>query len=135
MQFETNEYFFLLLCRLLALLFFAILFLQSGLDKIVNAKENRVYIYSVVENSPLKSFRTFAFLALCILELLSGLVCLAGALFLFFGQTHLAIVGLLLCGLSLVTLFFGQRVVKDYAGAASLAAYFAVLVVSMLLFV
>ena len=46
----------------------------------------------------------------------------------------LAIAGVELALLSLLCLFFGQRLAKDYPGAAVLAAYFAVAILGLVLF-
>jgi putative oxidoreductase len=41
------------------------------------------------------------------------------------------VIGLGLSGLALVMLFFGQRVAKDYPGAAVLASYFGVALIGL----
>ena len=47
---------------------------------------------------------------------------------------NLASLGLAVSGLALLALVSGQRFAKDYAGAAVVAAYFAVDLVGLLLF-
>jgi hypothetical protein len=42
--------------------------------------------------------------------------------------------GAAVAGLSLVALFFGQRMAKDYAGAAVLVPYFILALIAMFLF-
>jgi hypothetical protein len=56
---------------------------------------------------------------------LAGLASFFGAIFYFIeGQKDIAILGLDLSLLSILCLFTGQRIAKDYAGAASLVGYF-----------
>ena len=50
------------------------------------------------------------------------------------GSTDWAVVGLSLSALNICLLFAGQRIAKDYAGAAVLAAYFAVALIGLYLF-
>jgi hypothetical protein len=47
------------------------------------------------------------------------------------GSRVLAALGILLSMLALLMLFFGQRMAKDYAGAAGLVPYFLVAVLSL----
>lgn len=105
--------------------FHGILFLQSGLDKVVDRAGNLEWLKGHFRNSPLASFVPFLVLTLTVLELLSGSLCALGtAVLLAGGSTQLATVGLLLCGVTFIALFFGQRLAKDYAGAAALSPYF-----------
>jgi hypothetical protein len=68
-------------------------------------------------------------------ELLAGGLSLAGTLVLAWrGDASLALAGTALSGISLLMLFFGQRVAKDYPGAAVIAAYFLVAVFALYLF-
>ena len=48
------------------------------------------------------------------------------------GGTRVALWGAALSGLSFLALFFGQRMAKDYAGAAGLVPYFLVSLVALL---
>lgn len=117
-------------------LFFAILFLQSGLDKVFNFNGNKGYIASVFENTFLKPFSGLLFLAITLLEVGAGLLCAAGIITFFVNaETELLLRGLQLSALSLLCLFFGQRMAKDYAGAAGLVAYFLLAAFGIWLFV
>ena len=125
---------FQLIARLMALAFFAILFLQSSLDKITDRKGNLEYLNSVFAKSPLKNSVGFLFPVITLLELAAGTCCAIGALLLGLGNSVVGTIGLLLSCSALLCLFFGQRVANDYAGAASLAAYFAVALLGLVLF-
>ena len=70
---------------------------------------------------------------LTLLELAAGAVSAAGLVVLVLsGATRVAVWGAALSGLSFVALFFGQRMAKDYAGAAGLVPYFLVSLVALL---
>ena len=60
-----------------------------------------------------------------VFEILAGLLSGLGALaILFWGGLTFAHAGAVLASVTLLMLFFGQRVAKDYAGAAVLVPYF-----------
>jgi hypothetical protein len=63
-------------------------------------------------------------------------LCGLGVLFTDFSDAGSSIAswGLFFSGLALVSLITGQRLAKDYAGAAVVAAYFAVVLVGLSLF-
>ena len=116
-------------------LFFAILFLQSGLDKVFDYKGNASWIQEHFSKSFLKSGIPLMLPLLMITELFAGSFSLWGAFDLFFDNgKQFAFYGLLLSILSLLFLFFGQRFAKDYVGAADIAVYFGVSLLSILLF-
>ena len=105
--------------------FLAILFLQSGLDKISNRKENLEWLTGHFANSPLKRMVPLVLTVITILETASGTLCAAGIISLVWKQCDYWIFwGCLLSAISLLCLFFGQRMAKDYAGAQGLVSYF-----------
>ena len=67
------------------------------------------------------------FWTITVLESLAGVLSGLGALMILLGMgTGMAVWGLVFATVSLLCLFFGQRLAQDYAGAAVIAAYFAV---------
>jgi hypothetical protein len=113
------------LLQALASLFLAILFLQSGIDKIVDRRGNLDFLTGHFAQSPLAKTVGPMFLTMTILETLSGLLSGIGFLMIVFKQIpDVAFYGAVLSAISLCALFFGQRVAKDYAGAAALVPYF-----------
>ena len=113
------------LLQVLTSLFMAILFLQSGLDKVFNYKGNKDYFQDHFKNSPLASFVSLMTPAITLIETAAGLACGIGAVVILAGgSTAVAFWGMLLSSLSLVMLFFGQRLAQDYAGASVLVPYF-----------
>ncbi|WP_064196122.1 MULTISPECIES: DoxX family membrane protein [Emticicia] len=116
-------------------LFAGVLFLQSGLDKVFDFKGNKGYIQSVFANTFLSRVSGLLFIIITILEVLAGMASFFGGIFHFIeGQKDFAILGLELSLLSLFCLFTGQRIAKDYAGAASLVGYFLLMAFGLFVF-
>ncbi len=110
--------------RLLCSGFFAVTFLQSGLDKVFDRPGNVAYFKQVFEKSALKRLSGLLLVLLTALEMLTGAVNAAGFLTSFTGQTVLGAMGAGLAALTVLSLFAGQRLAKDYAGAAGAVPYF-----------
>ena len=118
--------------QILCLLFLAILFLQSGLDKVFNYKGNFEWIKSHFAKSPLKNTVGLMFPTITLLEVAAGVLSLIGLISLVTtGETTIAILGAQLSALSIIALFFGQRIAQDYAGAGGLVGYFMVTLLSI----
>jgi hypothetical protein len=107
--------------------FFGILFLQSGFDKLLDYRGNLEYLTAHFKKSPLAASVRILLPTITILEVLTGIVSAWAFLqTLLTGQSNAAIYSPTLAGISLLSLFFGQRIAKDYAGAAALVPYFVV---------
>ena len=129
---NTTETVFLIV-QVLAVSFLAILFLQSGLDKLVDKKGNLEWLSSHFANSPFKNFVPVLFFTITVVELLSGILNLLGVVFLLLeGSLILALYGTILASIALIMLFFGQRIAKDYVGAQSLVSYFILTILTLL---
>jgi putative oxidoreductase len=115
--------------------FMAILFLQSSLDKVMDYKGNLAYYTDHFKHSPLARMVGLMTPILTILELTAGILCVIGTISLYSGNKFWAFNGLIISAVSLLCLFFGQRVAKDYAGALSIAVYFGVNVLGLLILV
>jgi uncharacterized membrane protein YphA (DoxX/SURF4 family) len=99
---------------LLALLcgaFFAVLFLQSGLDKVLDRAGNVAYFVEVTSRGPLRRWARASLNFLTLLEVLAGCLSAAGVLLWFLGEGKNALLlgGALLAALALLFLFAGQR--------------------------
>jgi diacylglycerol kinase len=113
------------LLGLLVSAFLAVLFLQSGIDKVVDRRGNREYLQQHFAKSPLAGTVGPMFLVITILEVAAGVLSGVGCLVLLFtGNPTVAFFGALVSAVNLIALFFGQRVAKDYVGAAVLVPYF-----------
>lgn len=122
--FESTQ-FTVWLLQALCSAFLAILFLQSGLDKVVDWKGNLGWLSGHFAKSPLRGVVPLMLGQITFLELASGALSAAGVVALVLtGSPALAFWGALLSAVSLVALFFGQRMAKDYAGASVLVPYF-----------
>lgn len=114
-----------LILQVLVSAFLAILFLQSGLDKVVDRRGNREYLDQHFAKSPLAATVGPMFLVITILEVSAGALSGVGcALLILTRDPTVAFLGAVVGGINLCALFFGQRVAKDYVGAAALVPYF-----------
>ncbi len=105
--------------------FMAILFLQSGLDKALNYRANLDYHRDHFKNSPLAGMVGPMTAVITVLELAAGAASALGCLLFLLGRGEsIAFYGQALAALDLLCLFFGQRLAKDYVGAANLVPYF-----------
>lgn len=113
------------LLQALASAFLAILFLQSGLDKIVDRAGNFEWLKGHFAKSPLAGSVGPMLSVITVLEIAAGALSAVGcAVIIATGDSTLAFYGAVIAALSIVALFFGQRIAKDYPGAATLVPYF-----------
>jgi hypothetical protein len=111
--------------QILVSAFLAVLFLQSGIDKVVDRRGNREYLNEHFARSPLAGTVGPMFVVITILEVSAGALSGVGcALLLLTHDSTVAYLGAVVAGVNIIALFFGQRVSKDYAGAAALVPYF-----------
>lgn len=127
---------FLVFGRFAVMAFFAIIFLQSSFDKISDQEGNKSYLQDVFKQAPtLQGLVGPLFWGLTLLELAAGVFCGLGIIsFSFASGGFLARWGMRFVTLALLALVFGQRMAKDYAGAAVVAAYMAVALLGNILF-
>jgi uncharacterized membrane protein YphA (DoxX/SURF4 family) len=105
--------------------FFVVLFLQSGLDKVLNWKSNLQFHREHFSNSPLASVSLPMLAVLTLLEIVAGSLAVAVILLLdVHPESQLVRCGFYLPAVIFLCLFFGQRLARDYAGAAALVPYF-----------
>jgi uncharacterized membrane protein YphA (DoxX/SURF4 family) len=115
------------LLQALCALFLAITFLESGLDKVLNWKGNLEWLTGHFGKSPLRGVVAPMLLSLTVMELAAGALNAAGLVALVLaGSARLALWGAALAGLTFASLLFGQRMAKDYVGAAGVVPYFLV---------
>lgn len=111
--------------ELLILLFLIVTFLQSGFDKITDWSGNLSFIKGHFSNSPLKNMVPLLLAIILIIEIIASIFMTYGIYELTTGVKTFALVGVELAALTLILLLIGQRLAKDYAGAMTLAVYFA----------
>ena len=119
---------------LLAALLVTILFVQSGLDKVFDWRGNLEWLTGHFSKTFLRGTVPPMLATITVMELATGLLSGIGIVyFLLTGSTVLIFYASILGAASIVALFFGQRVAKDYAGAAVLIPYFILLIILMYL--
>ena len=105
--------------------FLAILFLQSGIDKIVDRRGNLEWLKGHFAKSPLAGIVPAMMTVITILEVTAGALSAIGCVVIIFSRSStVAFYGAVVSAMAIITLFFGQRMAKDYAGAAVLVPYF-----------
>lgn len=114
--------------------FLAVLFLQSGLDKVFDWSGNKAYVTGYLEKTPMRRFAGFLFFIITVLEVLAGVASAAGVLStVLLRETGLGLFGAFLAASSVLSLFMGQRLAKDYASAAGMVPYFLTTLVALVL--
>jgi len=113
------------LMQILASAFLAILFLQSGIDKIVDRGGNLEWLKGHFAKSLLAGIVPAMVTTITILEIAAGALSAVGCIVIIFTRdATMAFYGAVISAVAIVALFFGQRMAKDYAGAAVLVPYF-----------
>lgn len=115
--------------------FLAIVFLQSGIDKIMDWQGNLSWLKGHFEKSILSGMVIPMLGIITLLEVVTGAVALYGIICLIWCADSWCIYyALLLALLSLLMLLFGQRIAKDYEGAKTIVIYFGVCLLGLLFF-
>lgn len=110
---------------LLILALVAITFLQSGYDKIKDWKGNLAWLNGHFKGSFFENKVSYSLFIILILEIIAGVFCIAGGIEILMNNNHaIAKIGLVLAGITLLMLLFGQRIAKDYDGARTIVIYF-----------
>jgi len=114
--------------------FLAILFLQSGIDKVGDYRGNLEWLKGHFAKSSLAGVVPALLMGLTLLEVMAGTLSAIGCLILIVSRAStVAFYGAVLSALALIALFFGQRMAKEYAGAAVLVPYFLVALLAIYL--
>src|SRR6266513_3011555 len=122
------------LTQILGSAFLSILFLQSGIDKIIDYRSNLEWLKGHFAKSPLAGVVPILLAAITLLEVAAGALSAIGCLMLIVSRdTTSGVYGVVSSAVVLIALFFGQRMAKDYAGAAVLVPYFLLTLVTIYL--
>ena len=122
------------LMQIFSAAFLAILFLQSGVDKIVDRSGNFEWLKGHFAKSPLAGIVPALLICITILEVAAGALSAVGCVFIILSRdSTVAFYGAAISAVAVIALFFGQRIAKDYAGAAVLVPYFLITLVAMYL--
>jgi hypothetical protein len=122
------------LMQIFASAFLAILFLQSGIDKIADRGGNFEWLKGHFAKSPLAGIVPALLIGITILEVAAGALSAVGCvLVILLKDSTIAFYGAILSAAAITSLFFGQRMAKEYAGAAVLVPYFLLTLVAIYL--
>ena len=122
------------LMQIFASAFLAILFLQSGIDKILDRRGNFEWLKGHFGKTPLAGIVPLLLISITIIELAAGVLSAIGCVFVILARDSIvAFCGAAISAVAVLALFFGQRMAKDYAGAAVLVPYFLLTLVAMYL--
>jgi len=122
------------LMQICASAFLAILFLQSGIDKVVDRRGNLEWLKGHFAKSPLAGIVPALLTVITILEIAAGALSAIGcAAVILLHDSTLAFYGAVISAVAIIALFLGQRIAKDYAGAAVLVPYFLLTLVAIYL--
>src|SRR5512132_456978 len=104
------------LIQIFASVFLAILFLQSGIDKVVDRRGNFEWLKGHFAKSPLAGIVPALLICITILEVAAGALSAIGcASVILLHDSTLAFYGAVISAIAIIALFFGQRMAKDYA--------------------
>ena len=122
------------LMQIFASAFLAILFFQSGIDKIIDRGGNLDWLKGHFAKSPLVGIVPALLIGITVLEVAAGAMSAVGCLLvILLKDSTIAFYGAILSAAAITALFFGQRMAKEYAGAAVLVPYFLLTLVAIYL--
>ena len=122
------------LLQIFVSLFLAILFLQSGIDKVVDRRGNVEWLKGHFAKSPFAGTVPLMVTVITIFEIAAGALSAIGCLWVLIKHDpRVAFYGAIISAISIIALFFGQRMAKDYAGAGVLVPYFLLTLVAIYL--
>ncbi len=118
--------------RMLVSTFLAAIYLQSGIDKIVDRQGNLDFMGEHFSGTVLAGSFRYGLAVVTVTELLAGALSAAGVAWLLLGWGIVpGIVGALFAAVSSCILMAGQRLAKDYIGATALVPYFLVGIIGL----
>ena len=121
------------LCQILIAAFLFIAFFQSGLVKIVDRDGNLEFLKTHFSGSPLVKIIPTLLLLLTFLEIIGSLILGYGVYYAFVNRSTLWIFyGFVVIAITIIILFAGQRIAKDYLGAADLVPYFILIMLGIM---
>lgn len=111
--------------QLLILAFLAIVFLQSGIDKLTDWKDNLSFLKDHFGKTFLKNSVPLMLGVIMVGELIVGVMSIIGIIQIYTsGIMVLGFYTAVLAAKVLLALLLGQRIAKDYAGAMTIVVYF-----------
>ena len=131
----SQEWIWLDIIRMLISTFLAAIYLQSSIDKIIDRQGNLDFMAEHFAGTPLAGSFHYGLTVVTVTELLAGILSAAGVIYLLLGWGAVpGIVGALFAGISSCILMAGQRLAKDYVGAAALVPYFLIAIIGLYIY-
>ena len=121
------------LCQIFIAIFLFIAFFQSGLDKVIDRTGNLDFLKAHFSESPVIKIIPIMLLILTFLEIIGSLMLGYGVYYAFVNRSTLWIFyGFVVIAITIIILFAGQRIAKDYLGAADLVPYFILIMLGIM---
>ena len=123
------------IAQILVSIFFSIVFFQSSIDKINDREGNLKFFNHHFKGTFFQNYTAISLNLLALLEITSAFLCFVGIFYkLLYHDSIFIYYGLLMSAIVLLSLLFGQRLAKDYTGAADITIYFILCIVTILSF-
>ena len=123
------------IAQILVSIFFSIVFFQSSLDKINDREGNLKFFNHHFKGTFFQNYTSISLNFLALLEITSAFLCCFGIFYkLSYHDSIFIYYGLLMSAIVLLLLLLGQRLAKDYVGAADITIYFILCIVTILSF-
>ena len=131
----SQEWIWLDIIRMLISTFLAAIYLQSSIDKIIDRQGNLDFMAEHFAGTPLAGSFHYGLVVVTVAELLAGVLSAVGVVYLLLGWGAVpGMVGALFAGISSCILMAGQRLAKDYVGAAALVPYFLIAIIGLYIY-
>lgn len=123
------------IAQILVSIFFSIVFFQSSFDKINDREGNLIFFNQQFKGTVFQNYTSISLTFLALLEILSAFFCVLGIFYkIFYFDSIFIYYGLLMSAIVLLSLLLGQRIAKDYVGAADITIYFTLCIITILSF-
>ena len=121
--------------QILVSIFFSIVFFQSSIDKVNDREGNLKFFSQHFKETIFQDYTSLSLDLLALLEFFSAFLCFLGIFYkVLYNDSIFIYYGLLMSAIVLLSLLLGQRLAKDYAGAADITIYFILCIVTILTF-
>ena len=131
----SQEWGWLDITRMLISTLLATIYLQSSLDKIVDWQGNLDFMAEHFASTPLAGSFRYGLAVVTVTELVAGTFSVASVVCLLLDLSKVpGMIGALFAGISSCILMTGQRLAKDYVGAAALVPYFLIAIIGLYIY-
>tara|TARA_B100001057_G_C22459874_1_gene798425 strand:+ start:97 stop:438 length:342 start_codon:yes stop_codon:yes gene_type:complete len=112
-----------------------VVFFQSSIDKIIDRDGNLNFFKVHFKNTIFQNHLFPSLILLTFFEFFAASLCLFGIIYrAFYVESIYIFYGLLICAINLLMLLLGQRLAKDYVGAADITTYFILCIITIMSF-